>query len=211
MKIGLFPLGIVLFPNSYFNLHILEDRYKKLVKDSIKNDVSFGINYVHETKMYDVGCTAKIDKVIKQYEDGRYDILVKGEERYYLEKFYEDESSYFTGNIKTFDDGNEYTDSNLGVECIEQFNEIIQNVKIADIGVISMGHSTDKYLSFLIAQKAGLTGLQKQELLEMTSENKRLNFIKNHLKNLLPNLKKAEQIERIIQNDGYFTGDDLKL
>jgi len=30
-------------------------------------------------------------------------------------------------------------------------------------------------------------------------------FIKNHLKNLLPSLEKAEQIERIIRNDGYLT------
>jgi ATP-dependent Lon protease len=211
MKIGLFPLGIVLFPNSYFNLHIFEERYRKLVKDCINEDLSFGINYVHDTKMYDVGCTAKIHKIIKEYDDGRYDILVKGEERYYLEKFYEGERTYYTGEVKTFDDGNEYTDPNLSIECIEQFNEIIKNIQIANIGIIPMANSSEKFLSFLIAQKAGFTPLQKQELLEMTSENKRLSFIKNHLKNLLPTLKKAEQIDRIIQNDGYITGDNLKI
>lgn len=210
MNIGLFPLSIVLFPNSYYNLHIFEDRYKKLIKDSINNDTFFGINYVYNTKMYDVGCTAKVDKVLKEYEDGKVDIMVKGVERYYLEKFIEGERTYYTGDVKTFDDGNEYLDSNLAIECIEQFNEMISNIKIASIGTLSMTSASDKYLSFLIAQKAGFTGLQKQELLEMTSETKRLLFIKNHLKNILPNLKKAEQIDRVIMNDGYFTGDKFK-
>jgi len=93
----------------------------------------------------------------------------------------------------------------LAIECIENFNEMIKRVKLLNINSISMAESNNKHLSFLIAQKAGFTGLQKQELLEITSENKRLMFIKNHLKNLLPSLEKAEQIERIIRNDGYLT------
>jgi Lon protease-like protein len=210
MNIGLFPLSIVLFPNSFYNLHIFEERYKKLIKDSLKNESYFGINYVHNTKMYDVGCTAVVHKIIKEYEDGKYDIIVKGVERYYLEKFIEGDRTYYTGDVKTFDDGNEYVDANLAIESIEQFNEMISNIKIASIGTIPMSCASDKYLSFLIAQKAGFTGLQKQELLEMTSETKRLLFIKNHLKNILPNLKKADQIDRVIMNDGYFTGDQLK-
>jgi len=210
MNIGLFPLSIVLFPNSFYNLHIFEERYKKLIKDSLNNDTIFGINFVFNTKMYDVGCTAIVDKVLKEYEDGKIDIMVKGVERYYLEKFIEGERTYYTGDVKTFDDGNEYIDPNLAIECIEQFNEMISNIKIASIGTLSMSNASDKYLSFLIAQKAGFTGLQKQELLEMTSETKRLLFIKSHLKNILPNLKKAEQIDRVIMNDGYFTGDQFK-
>lgn len=211
MKIGLFPLNIVLFPNSYYNLHIFEDRYKRLIKDCMKGDTFFGVNYVQDTKMYDVGCTAKLHKVVNEYEDGKYDVIVKGEERYYLEKFIEGENTYYTGDVRLFNDGNEYIDPNLAIECLEQFNEMVSNVNIANIGKIQMSESSNKHLSFLIAQKAGFSGLQKQELLEMTSESKRLIFIKNHLKNLLPNLKKAEQIERIILNDGYLKGDDFKI
>jgi ATP-dependent Lon protease len=205
MKIPLFPLSLVLFPDSLFSLHIFEDRYKKLVKDCLKDEIPFGINFVHNAKMFDVGCLVKIDNVIQEYEDGKYDIVVKGIDRYYLQNFNDGEKSYFVGDVSIFNDNEEYVDPNLAIECIENFNEMIKRVKLLNINSISMAESNNKHLSFLIAQKAGFTGLQKQELLEITSENKRLMFIKNHLKNLLPSLEKAEQIERIIRNDGYLT------
>lgn len=205
MRIPLFPLSLVIFPNSSFSLHIFEDRYKKLVKDCLKNNQPFGINFVHNSKMFDVGCLVEISNVIQKYEDGKYDITVKGIDRYYLQNFNDGEDLYYTGEVTIFNDGEEYIDPNLAEECIESFNDMIKKVKLLKIDNIAMSESKNKFLSFLIAQKAGFTGVQKQELIEMTSENKRLLFIKNHIKNLLPSLEKAEQVERIIRNDGYLT------
>lgn len=205
MRVALFPLALVLFPQSSFSLHIFEDRYKKLVKDCFNKKLPFGINFVHNSKMFDIGCLVEISEIIQEYEDGKLDIIITGKDRYYLQNFNDGEKAYYTGDITLFYDNNEYIDPNLAIDCIENFNSLIKRIEILKINSISMSESNNRHLSFLIAQKAGLTGLQKQELIEMTSENKRLLFIKNHFNNLLPTLDKVEQTERIIKNDGYLT------
>lgn len=205
MYLPLFPLNIIVFPNASYSLHIFEDRYKQLVKDCIKDNLQFGINYVHNSKMFDIGCIMDIVSVVNQYEDGKFDIIVKGGERYYLQNFKDGEKPYYTGEIITFNDSEEYIEPNLAIECIESYNELVQKVEILNINTIPMAESKNKFLSFLIAQKVGLSGLQKQEVIEMTSENKRLLFILNHIKNLMPKLELDEQRDKIIRNDGYFT------
>jgi len=47
MKIGLFPLNIVLFPESIYPLHIFEDRYKKLLSECEEEDKEFGVVYAN--------------------------------------------------------------------------------------------------------------------------------------------------------------------
>ncbi|HCN36557.1 MAG TPA: hypothetical protein DIS94_02440, partial [Bacteroidetes bacterium] len=47
----LFPLNIVLFPDSKIPLFIFEERYKILINDAIKNDTDFGINLIEDKKI----------------------------------------------------------------------------------------------------------------------------------------------------------------
>ena len=37
--------------------------------------------------MFPTGCTARIDEVLKKYEDGRMDIVVQGVRRFILESY----------------------------------------------------------------------------------------------------------------------------
>jgi Lon protease-like protein len=55
-RIPLFPLGVVLFPESRVPLHIFEERYKTLVEESLKQSTPFGINYVEDDRLHSVGC-----------------------------------------------------------------------------------------------------------------------------------------------------------
>ena len=48
-----------------------------------------------------------------------------------------------------------------------------------------------------------MTLAQRQQLLEMTSENGRLRFVLNHLRKIKPMLREAEFVQMIIKNDGY--------
>lgn len=205
VKIGLFPLNLVLFPESIYPLHIFEDRYKKLLNKCIEEDSEFGINLVTSSKMYDAGCTAKVHQVTKRYPDGKLDLNVIGVRRYNLMGFSENENPYYTGEIEFFSDRDEILDEPGLIDVLELFNEVAAQIKLVNIKKLTIDDITSKYPSYFIGQKAGLTPMQKQELLEMKSENNRLSYLRRHLKNIIPALNEAQQIEKIVQNDGYLT------
>ena len=90
----LFPLGAVLYPGMLLPLHIFEERYRELVRDlldgpeprrfgviAIRKGRETGIDGVQS--LYEIGCTAVLRRV-DQHEDGRYDIVAVGTERFRL-------------------------------------------------------------------------------------------------------------------------------
>ena len=80
VDIKLFPIGITILPKDIVPFHIFEERYKKMVSDCIKNNTEFGIVYKSPNKSFvNIGCSVKIDKVYKKYDDGRYDIILREE------------------------------------------------------------------------------------------------------------------------------------
>ena len=79
-KLPLFPLELVLLPYESLPLHIFEPRYKKMVKRSIEDNKPFGIILNQGGQVFAKGCSVVITKVFKEYQNGEYDILVKGTE-----------------------------------------------------------------------------------------------------------------------------------
>lgn len=203
-KIGLFPLGIVLFPESALPLHIFEERYKALINHCLTSGKPFGINLISAKKMHEVGCTAKIADVIKIYDDKKMDILISGERIYRLNNFTEGDQPYFVGDVEYIEDIHEDANISLVEECVSLYNTIVSNIKTVKIESIIATELSTKKPSFLIAQKAGLTAIQKQDLIEINSENKRLAMLRDHLGKLLPMVKEAEFISKIIKGDGYY-------
>jgi len=202
-RVGLFPLQIVLFPESVFPLHIYEDRYKKLINQCLVSKKVFGVNLSLSTKMYNVGCSAQILDIVQKYDNGDLDITVKGIRRYRLNDFEESKNKYVEADIEYFDDNEEKLDLDLIERSIIEFNQIAEFVNSIKIEKISRDEVSNIYPSFLIAQKAGLNLNQRQDLLEMTSENTRLEYLLEHLIKIKPMLKEAEFVQMIIKNDGY--------
>lgn len=203
-RVGLFPLSLVLFPDSYYPLHIFEEKFKNLINNCINNYRVFGINLVTSTKIFETGCTASVSEVVRTYDDGKMDIIVKGIRRYKLRQILTTESPYQEGEIDYYDDVEEDFNSILLDKCIEQYNHITEIVKSVIIEKINPESFNVVFPSYTIAQKAGLTNIQKQKLLELNSENERLSFLNEHLKMIIPMLKETEYISTIIKNDGYY-------
>jgi len=202
--IGLFPLKLVLMPGSFIPLHIFEERYKSLINTCVNDNEVFGINLNDSSKLFDIGCTAEVVNVINRYDDGRLDILVHGLNRYTLKKFSEGKKLYYEGDVEYFDDNPEALDRDLFLRCLSQFNDVVARLKEVGIDQLDPENISSLTPSFLIAQKSGLTLQQRQDLLEMTSENERLKVILKHLTEVLPLAREAEKVARIVKNDGYF-------
>ncbi len=205
--IGIFPLRLVLFPESAYPLHIFEERYKSLINRCIKERSHFGINFMSNDGMKEVGCTATITDLMRQYPDGRMDIIVAGVRRYKLESFSDGADKYYIGQVKYFDDEDRKIDASLLNKCIELYNRIADLIKTIQIDKIIPDEITTQYPSFYLAQKSGLTIEQRQLLLESLSENVRLRILYEHYKRLFPSIKTMDDIQKIIKNDGYLKSD----
>ena len=90
-------------PHIPLPLHIFEERYKLMIGECLAEDKEFGIVYYNATDIQTAGCTAKILKVIKRYDDGRLDILTHGQRRFLIKEIY-DNKAYLEARITYFDD-----------------------------------------------------------------------------------------------------------
>ena len=104
----LFPLGTVLFPGLLLPLHIFEDRYRQLVRDladgpeprrfgviAIRHGRETGVDGIQA--LYEIGCTA-ILRQVKPLEDGRYDVVTVGTQRFRLASL-DDSGPYLRGRV----------------------------------------------------------------------------------------------------------------
>jgi Lon protease-like protein len=210
MKIGLFPLNLVLFPESVYPLHIFEDRYKNLVNNCIENKSKFGIIFTNGNDIAEIGCTAKINDIFTKYPDGKIDLSVIGCDKFKLTSYEENEKKYLEGEIEIISDIAEPIIEKLLDDCIELFNFITNKIPVFRVQQITKEDLIGRFASYYFAQKVGLIGKQKQFLLEMNSENQRLAYLKEHLERIKPSVSKAIEIEKIIRNDGYLAPGDLK-
>jgi uncharacterized protein len=77
LKIPMFPLSIFPLPGEMIPLHIFEPRYRQLLEDAESKDMPFGIYFNHVSNTEKFGSLVKLESVIKRYETGESDIIVK--------------------------------------------------------------------------------------------------------------------------------------
>ena len=102
-RIPLFPLGVVLLPRMPLPLHIFEERYKEMVARCLDENLPFGVVYASGSRFQSNGCSARIERVLKEYDDGRSDILTLGEHRFTVDQVHE-HRSYFEADVSFFED-----------------------------------------------------------------------------------------------------------
>jgi ATP-dependent Lon protease len=199
-SLPLFPLNLVLYPGERLPLHIFEERYKDLTQYCLDHDVPFGIVQAEDDRVADVGTTARIEEVVTRYEDGRLDIAVEGEERFRLLEVY-DEKSYYTGDVVLLEDEETEVDLNLKERVITQHMKLLE---LAGRTVRPDLYKNVDTLSYVLARNAALDEDQKQELLELTSENERVQYLIRHFESLIPRVEQKEDVHRRIRSNGHF-------
>jgi len=172
------------------------------MNECLKQSAEFGINHVDAGHMQPVGCAAKVVEVAQQYPDGRMDVIVEGTRRFRLLELKNDDHPYATGEIEELEDEDVPVDHVLVDGCLTSYNLIVHLVYGATANVLT-AQDLSLTPSFDMAPKSGLSTPQKQQLLELSSENARLELLHTHLSDLLPMIKKAETVQRIVQSDGY--------
>lgn len=203
--IPIFPLGLVLLPRMSLPLHIFEDRFKQMTKACLAQDKVFGIVFFSGEQFETKGCTARIIKILKRYDDGRLDLVTKGENRFRIKELF-DEKPYLEAKVELFDDHpEENADSEASQKmahtCIQLLKQI--NTITDQYAAVEFNDPLDtKSVSFLAAACDGFSYQEKQQFLEMTVTSKRLQKTAKTLEKLVHRLSITREIERIIGGNG---------
>ena len=172
MELGLFPLGIVLLPTERVPLHIFEPRYRELIGECIDTDSEFGLVFADENGVREVGTLARVDEVIEQFDDGRMNIVVEGGERFRVEKLTRGRS-FMTAEVAGVDDDDGEPGADAVTRAAAAFRALAAAAE-ADAGDVD---EAAVQLSFRLAAQVELAPESKQELLELLSEERRLELV----------------------------------
>jgi Lon protease-like protein len=205
MQIPIFPLALVVFPNSKYPLHIFEERYKILINKCLANSIGFGIVSKIGDTISEVGVYVEVDNVIKIYESGELDIVVAGKWRFKRTDLEMHRDGYYLSEVNKIKDHD--ADSDFNYNLFFALKQRVQEMlKLVNFNVNQGFWDTlekTNLKSFKIAEKSGLSILQQQELLNFRSENKRLSYLLDHFEKLEQKLELNKQTREIILGDGY--------
>jgi Lon protease-like protein len=189
----LFPLQVVLLPGSQLPLHIFEDRYKEMIGEVLRDKLEFGVVLASEKGIVNTGCTAVVDRVLKEYPDGRLDILTRGRRRFEV-LLLNDERSFLRGAVEFFDDDD--PDPSAPADP-----DLLRNV-IAFSQLPLDPESSDSRLSFRLAQDVSDLGF-RQTLLTMRSEADRMRRIADYLPGYLQRKKRVQHTKNVAGQNGH--------
>lgn len=202
--IPLFPLGLVLLPGMPLQLHIFEERYKLMISECLAEQKAFGIVLFDGKAVRAAGCTARLVQVLHRYEDGRMDILTRGERRFILHEMIE-RKPYMEAQVEYFDDEPEAAADDLSAVA-ESGLALLR--ELADAGVSTdiaewPDLSDPRRLSFAIAALDEITPSEKQRFLEMTSSAKRLRKSVEVLARVVERIQLTAKIQAVIGGNGH--------
>lgn len=198
--IPIFPLELVLYPNEQLPLHIFEDRYRTMVSHCLNEEEPFGVILINEGKIAEVGCTAHIEQVVTTYSDGRMDIIVHGVQRFRVSEVFE-KHAYMTADVAYVREPDEPVRVDLRERVITQHMRLLE---LAGRKVRPSTYQNLEGISYFIAHNAGLKPDQKQEILELISENERISYLTEHLEMLIPRVEEFEGVRKKVQSNGHF-------
>jgi len=196
--IPLFPLDVVLFPGTPLPLHIFEPRYKELIAECMAQNREFAVVRAVEQRLAEVGCTAEIVTVVKEYPDGRLDLVTEGRQRFELLAVNE-ERSFLQAEVLILDDEPGTPSQEDTARAIQLHSELLalagarQDLAAAD----------PAQLSFYLAASLPLDLDFKQKLLSLRTESERLSLLINYLETLIPNLHRAARAREKAGGNGH--------
>lgn len=199
--IPIFPLGTVVYPGEYLNLHIFEERYKQLIQECYAEAKPFGIPTVLTKGMAEMGTLVEITEVAEVYEDGRMDIRTKGLSVFrVLEVIKSVPEKLYSGAIVTYPDNDDAKNIQLMRRIVAGLRELHRMLKVNK----DFEKPDEELLSYDIAHHAGLNLEEEYELLGLLREDQRLEYLKRHLNKIIPVIAGAEILKERIKMNGHF-------
>lgn len=199
-RIPLFPLDAVLFPGQAMPLHIFEPRYREMTRDCLHTQTPFGMIRASGANLAQTGCSAIIVKVLKEYEDGRSDILTAGQSAFRLIRVHE-EKNYLEADVHYLDEDFTSVDSAVSEQLEQLCNQCHQLLYGEDAPHFETEGGIS--LAYHVATELPLDAGMRQGLLEVRSESERQVFLVAHLQDWYPQLQLRERVRGKAAGNGH--------
>lgn len=211
-RIPIFPLSLVLFPGATLPLHIFEPRYKLMIRRCLSDRLPFGVILASSKGIATVGTTAEIVQVIKEYPDGRSDILTMGRCVFNVKELIETKEYYeavveYPADSPPFQSSSataapaQTNDPLQQAELVAQFNRC--HILLFGRAWSSSPESESFPLSFAFAALLPLGLVPQQRLLEMRGEPIRRAYLLECIAHLLPEIAERQRIRRKAGGNGH--------
>lgn len=199
-RIPLFPLDVVLLPSMALPLHIFEPRYKIMIGRCLNETIEFGVILAADKGIARIGCTAEIAQKLKDYPDGRMDIMTEGRQVFHLLELLE-EKEYYEAQVEYPAEDVVPLDARREARMTQLFQQA--HLLLAGQEWAVANTDTDISLAYRMAARLPLELAEKQELLEMRAEDARQDFLLRWLSAFLPQLERRARIRRRAGGNGH--------
>ena len=199
-RIPLFPLDVVLFPGQAVPLHIFEPRYRQMTRYCIDSQSPFGIVYIHEGNLAQTGCSAMIVKILKEYDDGRSDILTAGQSAFRLLRTH-DGKPYLEADVEYLDEDFMEVNAAVSAKLDELCNQCHQILYGEDAPQFETEGGIS--LAYHVASELPVDVAIRQGLLEIRSEAGRQERLVAYLSDWYPQLQRREHVRGKAAGNGH--------
>ena len=193
----LFPLQLVALPTELVPLHIFEERYKKMIDECLATNREFGIVWMADDGLHDIGCACRIERVIERLEDGRINLIARGtrplrviERQRHL--------AYPAGLIELLEDSAEEPDQALIDAAHDAYAELVRTATERSPKPDEL-KAMDAYAMAAMVD-FGLGA--KQGLLDLRSENARLRLVARLFRAALKRLDFVDRAQARAKSNG---------
>ncbi|OUX37704.1 MAG: hypothetical protein CBE33_02830 [Candidatus Pelagibacter sp. TMED273] len=180
LMLPLFPLKLAVLPKEVLPLHIFEDRYKEMIAECISSDSLFGMIYREKGEFSKIGCAVKVYKTLNKYEDGKYDILIKGCYRFKIINYMKKNNLWY-GDIKEIDEHYDLMDPKIFNYILDKYLKVL----LSNNANQNIQDELNKSISFDFTKNLIIPTQIKQEFLELDDEFSRMKYIEKFLDTIL--------------------------
>ena len=193
----LFPLGIVALPGEAVPLHIFEERYKTMMNECLSTEGEFGILWMSDDGLREIGCACQIEQVLERMEDGRMNLLARGTRPFrVLER--QSHLPYPAGVIEFVEDRGDSVDPDLAQAAHDAYAELVklatdrdpEEQELAELSAYAMAATVDFGLD------------AKQGLLDLRSENARLRLVTRLFRAAIKRLEFVDRAQARARSNG---------
>ena len=168
----LFPLGLVALPTEAVPLHIFEERYRTMLGQCIESESEFGIVWMSDDGLRDIGCACEVEQVLEEMDDGRFNVLTRGTRPFrVLER--QGHLAYPAGVVEFLDESDEVVDDEALKRARAVYADLVKRATDREPEQSEL----DALDAYAMAATVDFGLDAKQGLLELRSENARLRLV----------------------------------
>jgi Lon protease-like protein len=193
----LFPLGMVALPSELVPLHIFEERYKTMMARCLEEESEFGIVWLADDGLREVGCACEIAEVLERMPDGRLNLVARGTRAFRIEARQE-ELAYPAGTVEFLEDRAEDVDPAAAAEAHAAYAELVSQATDREPDEEEIGGMTAYEMAATV--EFGLDA--KQGLLDLRSETARMRLVTRLFRAALKRLDFIDRAQARARSNG---------